>query len=325
MFSYLQIGLHAQTYGLPLEIVEEILLLPEITPLPDAPGDVIGIVDRRGQTLPVIHLAKRLGVGEPSCKVTDNLVVVSVEGVAVGVIVERVAEILEITPDRTEELSEAFSPPLSNFLMGVGRVGDTVLPLVNPATLIRSPLAVSEVATVDVSHDLGDFYNRFAPTATPQEQAVFYQRRINLSQQKIEESREQFPLAIAEIDNELMGFPIEEVREFIVLEQPVPTPFSPPFVMGTVNVRSEILTIINIRNFLGLKTTERNKNKAIVVHSDKVNVGVATDEIRGIVDIDVDKTVVNIAKEARQGIMGTAILGGELITIVNLQEVLSKL
>ncbi|MFN3926020.1 MAG: chemotaxis protein CheW, partial [Pseudanabaenaceae cyanobacterium] len=52
MSSYLQIALKHHIYGLPIDLVEEILLLPEITPIPDSPSDIIGIANLRGKALP---------------------------------------------------------------------------------------------------------------------------------------------------------------------------------------------------------------------------------------------------------------------------------
>lgn len=323
MSSYLQIGLQSQDFGLPLEAVEEILLLPEIAPLPDAPGDVVGIIDRRGQTLPVIHLAKRLHIAEPKCRVTDNLVVVNPEGFSVGLIVERVSEIFEVATDRIDLLPNIFSPPLTSFLSGVIRLGEKILPLIDPSSLIRSPVAVQAVSTLEVRDNLGDFYSQFAPQATPQEQAIFYQRRINLSQQKQQETQEKFSIALAEINNEVIGIPLEQVREFVIVDRPAPMPFSPAFILGAVNLRSEILPLIDILNLLGLKTIDKPRNEAIVTQVNNLNLGIAVDEIRGIVDID--QSLINLEKETRQGVTGTAIFEDEIITIVDLPELLYKL
>ncbi len=323
MSSYLQIGLQSQDFGLPLEVVEEILLLPEIAPLPDAPGDVVGIIDRRGQTLPVIHLAKRLGLAEPRCHITDNLVVVNPEGFSVGIIVARVVEIVEVATDRIDLLPNIFSPPLTSFLSGVIRLGEKILPLIDPSRLIRSPVAVQEVSTLEVRNNLGDFYSLFAPQATPQEQAIFYERRINLSQQKEQKAQEKFSIALAEIDKEVIGIPLEQVREFVVVDRPAPMPFSPDFILGAVNLRSEILPLIDILDLLGLKTIEKPRNEAIVTQVNNLNLGIAVDEIRGIIDID--QSLINLEKETRQGVTGTAIFDDEIITIVDLPELLYKL
>ncbi|MFN3361930.1 MAG: chemotaxis protein CheW, partial [Pseudanabaenaceae cyanobacterium] len=146
--------------------------------------------------------------------------------------------------------------------------------------------------------------------------------RLNLSQQKQEQVQEHFLLALAEIDNEVIGIPLEQVREFVVFDQFFPVPFSPDFILGNINLRSEIVTLINIRALMGLPTQGQAKNKAIVTQSHNSNVAIAVDEIRNITDVDL--VSVKLSKEATQGVMGTAILENEVITIIDLPDLLSK-
>jgi len=96
MIRYLHLRLQSQFFGLPLSVVEEILPLPELTCIPDAPGDVLGVVNWRGKTLPVVHLAKRLGMSQPKCYISDHLVVISHDNLTVGIVVNQVQDTIEI-------------------------------------------------------------------------------------------------------------------------------------------------------------------------------------------------------------------------------------
>ncbi|PLS67866.1 MAG: hypothetical protein CV045_11160 [Cyanobacteria bacterium M5B4] len=140
---------------------------------------------------------------------------------------------------------------------------------------------------------------------------------------KQQETQEKFSIALAEINNEVIGIPLEQVREFVIVDRPAPMPFSPAFILGAVNLRSEILPLIDILNLLGLKTIDKPRNEAIVTQVNNLNLGIAVDEIRGIVDID--QSLINLEKETRQGVTGTAIFEDEIITIVDLPELLYKL
>ncbi|MFN3928000.1 MAG: chemotaxis protein CheW, partial [Pseudanabaenaceae cyanobacterium] len=191
---------------------------PEITPIPDSPSDIIGIANLRGKALPVIHLAKRLGISEIRCQITDNLVVINIATTLVGIVVEAVMGIIEIASGDIDRLINDFIPPLSNFLSGVGKIGDRLLPLINPNTLVRSPLEVSTISEVDPTKVLGDFYSCFAPNASLQEREIFYQRRLSLSQVVQIQTTATLSLVVTEIDQEIIAFPSKQVRECLIID-----------------------------------------------------------------------------------------------------------
>jgi purine-binding chemotaxis protein CheW len=69
------------------------------TPLPHAPRDVLGVMNLRGSVIPIIDLAARLGM--PAAQPTERsaIVVAEVHGKVVGLVVERVSDILSVSPD----------------------------------------------------------------------------------------------------------------------------------------------------------------------------------------------------------------------------------
>ena len=91
--SYLVFGLHDLRYGIQATQVQEIFQLPELTPLADAPGDIIGILNYRGQILPVMHLAKRLGQPLQACHLSDSVIVVEWQGLQAGMVVHHVYDV----------------------------------------------------------------------------------------------------------------------------------------------------------------------------------------------------------------------------------------
>ncbi|MEO0355705.1 MAG: chemotaxis protein CheW, partial [Cyanobacteria bacterium P01_A01_bin.3] len=73
--SYLTLGLFNSKYGIAANLVREIFPLPELRSIPEMPGDVIGVLDLRGTIIPVMHLAKRLGLPLQECSLSDSVVV----------------------------------------------------------------------------------------------------------------------------------------------------------------------------------------------------------------------------------------------------------
>ena len=74
MEQYLTFNSQSNLFGIISKYVREVFPLPELQPILDAPGDVVGLLNLRGQLLPVIQLAKRLGLPSQKFKLSDSVI-----------------------------------------------------------------------------------------------------------------------------------------------------------------------------------------------------------------------------------------------------------
>ncbi|GIW12607.1 MAG: hypothetical protein KatS3mg062_0046 [Tepidiforma sp.] len=88
--------------ALPIDVVREILVPGDLTPAPGSPPEVLGLTQVRGQALPVIDLAKRLGLAAAPIGPERRLVVAAWEGQAVALLVDGVDEVTTVYPDDFE-------------------------------------------------------------------------------------------------------------------------------------------------------------------------------------------------------------------------------
>jgi len=84
-----------QTYALPLTVVDRILRMVEITPLPGAPGIVEGVIDIQGEVVPVVSIRRRLGLTHRPPEISDSLVVAHARNRRLAVIAESVLDVVE--------------------------------------------------------------------------------------------------------------------------------------------------------------------------------------------------------------------------------------
>jgi purine-binding chemotaxis protein CheW len=89
--SYLIFSLHDARYAIAAESVTEIFLLPELTPIAEAPSDIVGLLNLHSVYVPVMHLDLRFGHKFDRCHVTDSVIVVESQGLQVGMIVHRLS------------------------------------------------------------------------------------------------------------------------------------------------------------------------------------------------------------------------------------------
>ena len=134
--KYLTFDLAAEHYGLEIMRVQEIVGMMPVTRVPRLPAFVAGVVNLRGRVIPVVDL--RLAFGLPGVEVTDRtcIIVVSVvrEGgssAVMGVIVDEVSDVANLTADAIEDTPEFASEVDTSFIKGVGRIEDRVLLLLD--------------------------------------------------------------------------------------------------------------------------------------------------------------------------------------------------
>src|SRR5881392_314390 len=85
-----------ETYGVPITSLHEIVRVPEITAVPDAPDYVEGVINLRGKIVSVIDLRKRLGEKKVNTGKRNRILVVEHNGRLSGLIVDSASEVLKI-------------------------------------------------------------------------------------------------------------------------------------------------------------------------------------------------------------------------------------
>ncbi len=132
--TYLTFNLMEDRYGICVQVVSEICVLKETSPVPDVPEFLIGVINLRGQIVPVLDLRKRLGC--PPCDEAMRSVTVIMEHqeALVGLTVDRVTGVHAIDPSQIK-------PPLAgssdmNLVSGLCKLSDEVYVLLSPDQLL---------------------------------------------------------------------------------------------------------------------------------------------------------------------------------------------
>ena len=129
--KYLTFALGKEVYGIEILKVREIIGLMSITSLPQMPKYMRGIINLRGKIIPVIDL--RLKFGMPSIDMSSEtcIIVVNLNDVLIGVVIDKVNEVLDIKQENIEP-SPNFGLDLhTDYILGIGKVGDSTKILLN--------------------------------------------------------------------------------------------------------------------------------------------------------------------------------------------------
>lgn len=128
-----------ETYGVRIASVREIVRVPEITVVPNAPDVIEGVINLRGKIIPVMDLRKRFGspVVQPDKK--NRILVVELENKLLGLIVSSASEVLKIPPSEIESPGSVFAEGESSYVTGVGKLKGRLIILLDIARLLRQP------------------------------------------------------------------------------------------------------------------------------------------------------------------------------------------
>jgi purine-binding chemotaxis protein CheW len=149
--QYVTLGIDRETFAIPVKSVQEILDIREISRLPHAPDYLLGIIDVRGRSVPVIDLRIKLGL--PSVPNTSNTRILVLEVpidsriVLLGLVADRVFEVTGFDADQIEPPPEIGTRWRSEYIVGVTRKHDAFVVIFNIARLF----ADGELATIDNS------------------------------------------------------------------------------------------------------------------------------------------------------------------------------
>ena len=128
--KYLTFALGKEQYGLEILKVREIIGYMDITAVPQTPGHVKGVINLRGQVIPVIELRAKFGM--ETAEITEQTCIIVCEiqsgnrNFSTGIVVDNVEEVLDIDGQDIEEAPQFGSNVDTNFILGMGKIGDTV-------------------------------------------------------------------------------------------------------------------------------------------------------------------------------------------------------
>jgi purine-binding chemotaxis protein CheW len=98
-----------QIYAIEVEYVREIVRLMEITPLPNAPSLIEGLIDLRGRVIPVLDLARALNRGTASKGMHARIIVLEVDGLVLGLWVDAATDVLTLDVQNMEDVPDLAS------------------------------------------------------------------------------------------------------------------------------------------------------------------------------------------------------------------------
>lgn len=257
-----------EEYGIPIMDIQEIIRVPRITGVPNAPGGVIGVTSLRNRIIPVLDLRTKFGL--PPCpndarRDEERCLVVNVGGAAMALRVDAVNQVLQV-PQTTVERTPAIvgGGAEDNQIRGIAKLdgGKRLVML----------LAVEALVTRAELKDMGQMTGGKAGAEGTRSAA--------------DAEQDERQLVTFKVADEEFAVDIMQVQEIIRLEKVTKVPHAPGFVEGVVNLRGSVLPVIDLRKRVHIGTkVYSDATRVVVVDLKGVKTGIIVDSVSEVMRV----------------------------------------
>lgn len=120
-----------EEYGVEILKVEEINRMTEITGVPNSTPYLEGVINLRGRVIPVVNLRKKFGLADKNYDQQSRIIILNIQGVTTGVIVDSVSEVLRISSDMVEPPPPMASSVSAEFINGIAKLEHRLIILID--------------------------------------------------------------------------------------------------------------------------------------------------------------------------------------------------
>jgi purine-binding chemotaxis protein CheW len=130
------------------------------------------------------------------------------------------------------------------------------------------------------------------------------------------------------LKDETYGINVMQVQEVLRITEIAPVPGAPQYVLGIINLRGNVVTVIDTRTRFGLPTTERDDaSRIVIIESEEQVVGILVDSVAEVVELrhsEIDSAPNIGNEESARYIQGVASRDEDLLIVVDLNKLLTE-
>jgi purine-binding chemotaxis protein CheW len=306
--SFVSFDLERQEYAVPLESVREIIPLPEhVSEVARSETAVVGVVTLRDRLLPLVSLRGLLGMPARSERTeSGKVVVLSVGQTTVGVVADRTREIIHVDPKLIDAAPALLTRGAGDAeVVSICRLDDgkRLVAVLSPEKLFRSDLIARVLAEQGSGADRADGHEETGTVA--EEQFVIFR-----------------------LGAQDYGLPIAAVDEIARLPEKISKlPKAPRFIEGVMNLRGNVVPLVDLRRRFELASSELAAGRRILVLSfGGAKTGFLVDSVREVAKIPdtAIQTAPELSAEQMRLIGRVANLGDRMILLLDPAQLLDK-
>jgi len=251
-----------EEFALRLLNIKEIIRVPSMTKIPNAPQYIAGLCGLRGELLPVIDLRKLFGMPGQELNESSRIIVADILGKRVGLTSDKVSEVISVEETAVKE------PPAS--IRGAdGEVVNGIL-ILNDGKRVVMIIDAEKIIKVG---NLG---------AAASKQHVSMEHLMDLKNKEDEEEQ----IVIFSIGTEEYAFSINHVKEIIRLPEIIKVPNAASYIEGVFSIRNQLVVGLNPGKLLGMNCKQPDEqSRVIIVDNGSFSYGVIVDKVSRVIRV----------------------------------------
>ncbi len=138
-------SLNQDLYGIDIKYIDNIIVMQGITRVPKSQPYFPGVINLRGEIVPVMSLRTKLGMAEAPYTGKSRIIIVRPEDQAapIGLIVDEVKEVITLDQNAIEQLNHDEKDTKANYSIGVGKTGTDLVNLLNIPSIVTPKEAIA--------------------------------------------------------------------------------------------------------------------------------------------------------------------------------------
>lgn len=253
-------------YALPAASVAEVLRVPPLARVPQAPRSLMGLINLRGAVVPVASVSALLGRDGATTTPASRLIVL--DGASpVALAVDEVTNLVRIAPEKVKTAEAGVASESGEYLRGVFEDTSHVTKILDIQELLRRAFAQIASKRQPLAAAVG---------ANPQRQVAVETARTRL--------------VTFEVAGQEYAFPLDVVHEIVTTPDDLTfVPGSDDAVRGVMPYRGGLLPLLSLRRLLGLPSTVLSREKVLVAALGDLVIGFVADRTRAVLSVEPDR------------------------------------
>jgi purine-binding chemotaxis protein CheW len=260
-------------FALPMDQVAEIIRVPESVGVPLTPHTLVGLANLRGNVLPILDLRRILELNE-SEKSDSTRVIVADAGRRVGLIVDKVAKVVNVDESSIETADCMESVTHTEILSGVIRVDDSIIQLLDVKQLMKQD------------------FNNIVAEKKESLNAAQVGDQLTKKDKDEDEGEDANQLVSFTVDNQEYAFDLMSVQEIVRVPANITEmPSADHHILGMIDLRGRLLPLVSLRRMFSLddqKLSDVNRVLVIGIRSPEgisSAIGIVVDEVREVLSV----------------------------------------
>ncbi len=136
--QYIVVKLGDEQYGIDIRHVDNIVRMTRITRVPKSQPYYVGVINLRGEVVPIMSLRKRFGLEDDVYNNATRIIIIRMEDQSmIGFVVDEVREVVNIDPRKVEKPAFKLDEKNASFLAGIGKKGESLISLLNIQAVVE--------------------------------------------------------------------------------------------------------------------------------------------------------------------------------------------